>query len=59
MDYIEDIERLIKKIGILLEEIEIYETRVQKIKMFTLNEFQIGYPCGLRKRIVRHHSYED
>lgn len=58
MDFF-DIEILIKKIGILLEEIEIYEANVKKIKLFAYDHIQIGYPCGLRRRNIRQKLSED
>lgn len=58
MDFF-DIEILIKKIGILLEEIEIYESKLKKRKVSSFDHIQIGYPCGLRRRNIRQNLSED
>ena len=58
MDFF-DIEILLKKIAVLLEEIKIYESNVKKRKVFSLDHIQIGYPCGLRRRNIRQHLSED
>lgn len=54
-----EIDNLLKKIAILLQELDIYESRSQRIKQISFDLDQIGYPCGIRKRIIRQDSYDD
>lgn len=58
MEFI-NMETLLDKIRLLISELEFYENKSRKIRPVPFDIDQIGYPCGLRKRIIRRISYED